>query len=140
MSRHFAERDLWNVPAATERHSGLIFANLITLAHFSVSSAMSLPKSAGEPGFGTLLNAAYRDLTSGSARPALISTLSFWMISTGVPFGAPKPPTALASYPGTKSPTVGSSGSASERLTVVTASALNWPALIYPMDETVYSD
>jgi hypothetical protein len=25
------------------RHSGLMFANLITLAHFSVSSAMSLP-------------------------------------------------------------------------------------------------
>src|SRR5262249_50036132 len=31
-------------------HSGLIPADLITLAHFSVSSAMSLPKSAGEPG------------------------------------------------------------------------------------------
>ena len=30
-------------------YSTLIFANLITLAHFSVSSAMSLPKSAGEP-------------------------------------------------------------------------------------------
>ena len=27
-------------------HSGLMPANLITLAHFSVSSAMSLPKSA----------------------------------------------------------------------------------------------
>ena len=26
-----------------------MFANLITLAHFSVSSAMSLPNSAGEP-------------------------------------------------------------------------------------------
>jgi hypothetical protein len=72
-------------------HSGLMPANLITLAHFSVSATMSLPKSAGEPGFGTLPNAAYRDLTSGSARPALISTLSFWMISTGVPFGAPNP-------------------------------------------------
>src|SRR5256885_2983658 len=30
-------------------HSGLMPANLITLPHFSVSSAMSLPKSAGEP-------------------------------------------------------------------------------------------
>jgi hypothetical protein len=29
-------------------HSGLIPANLISLAHFSVSSAMNLPKSAGE--------------------------------------------------------------------------------------------
>jgi hypothetical protein len=79
------------------RHSGLMPANLITVAHFSVSAAMSLPKSAGEPGFGTLPNDAYRDLTSGSDRPALISVLSFWMISTGVPFGAPMPPAALAS-------------------------------------------
>jgi hypothetical protein len=70
-------------------------ANLITVAHFSVSAAMSLPKSAGEPGFGTLPNDAYRDLTSGS--DVLISVLSFWMISTGVPFGAPMPPAALAS-------------------------------------------
>ena len=30
--------------------SGLMLAARITLAHFSVSSAMSLPKSAGEPG------------------------------------------------------------------------------------------
>jgi hypothetical protein len=30
--------------------SGLMFANLITLAHFSVSFAMSLPNSAGDPG------------------------------------------------------------------------------------------
>ena len=36
---------------------------------------------------------------SGSDRPALISVLSFWMISTGVPFGAPKPPAALARNP-----------------------------------------
>ena len=33
-----------------ERYSGLMPADLITLAHFSVSSAMSLPKSATEPG------------------------------------------------------------------------------------------
>ena len=30
-------------------HSGLMLAARITLPHFSVSSAMSLPKSAGEP-------------------------------------------------------------------------------------------
>src|SRR5262249_61179686 len=30
-------------------HSGLMLASRTTLAHFSVSSAMSLPKSAGEP-------------------------------------------------------------------------------------------
>jgi hypothetical protein len=32
-----------------EDHSGLMLAARTTLAHFSVSSAMSLPKSAGEP-------------------------------------------------------------------------------------------
>ena len=31
-------------------HSGLMLAARITLPHFSVSAAMSLPKSAGEPG------------------------------------------------------------------------------------------
>ena len=31
-------------------HSGLMLAARITLLDFSVSSAMSLPKSAGEPG------------------------------------------------------------------------------------------
>src|SRR3989442_8077865 len=30
-------------------HSALVPANLITLAHFSVSSAINFPKSAGEP-------------------------------------------------------------------------------------------
>ena len=30
-------------------HSGLMFAERITLAHFSVSSTMNLPKSVGEP-------------------------------------------------------------------------------------------
>jgi hypothetical protein len=30
-------------------YSGLMPANLITLAHFSISSSISFPKSAGEP-------------------------------------------------------------------------------------------
>src|SRR6516162_2652512 len=73
-------------------HSGLIPANAITLAHFSVSAAMSLPKSAGELGCGSLPNAAYRDLKSASARAALISVLSLSTIPAGVPLGAPIPP------------------------------------------------
>jgi hypothetical protein len=32
-------------------YSTLMLAAWITLAHFSVSSAMSFPKSAGEPGY-----------------------------------------------------------------------------------------
>src|SRR5271168_2200925 len=46
----WAERTLWNSKPAWVDYSGLMPANLTTLAHFSVSSAMSLPKSAGKPG------------------------------------------------------------------------------------------
>src|SRR5262245_13330749 len=40
---------LWNVGATMTAYSVLMLAARITFAHFSVSSAMSLPKSAGEP-------------------------------------------------------------------------------------------
>src|SRR6476659_3495053 len=72
-------------------HSGLILAARITLAHFSVSSAMSLPKSAGEPISAMPSSSASFALILGSARPALISLLSFLMISAGVFLVAPKP-------------------------------------------------
>src|SRR5882724_3277791 len=39
-------------------HSGLMLANFTTLAHFSVSSAMSLPKSVVEPTSGVLPKSA----------------------------------------------------------------------------------
>src|SRR5262245_7322622 len=45
----------------------------ITLAHFSVLLAMSLPKSAGEPASTAPPRSASRALILGSARPALIS-------------------------------------------------------------------
>src|SRR5262245_59329938 len=41
--------DLWNVGRWTQVYCGLILAALTTLRHFSVSSAMSLPKSLEEP-------------------------------------------------------------------------------------------
>jgi hypothetical protein len=44
----FAERDLCNIGLLKQSHFGLMPANLITLPHFSVSSAMSLPKAAGD--------------------------------------------------------------------------------------------
>ena len=44
------QRDVMECLAGSPDHSGLMPANLTTLPHFSVSSAMSLPKSAGEPG------------------------------------------------------------------------------------------
>src|SRR5262249_29473578 len=116
-------------------HSALAPANLITLAHFSVSSAINIPKSAGEPANTVPPSSARRLLSAGSERPALISLLSLSMISAGVFRGAPTPPQALASKPGKKSPTVGMSGSASERVAVVTASARSLPALMYSIDD-----
>src|SRR5689334_16087496 len=56
----------------------------ITLAHFSVSSAMSIPSSAGEPASTAPPNSTSCALILVSARPALISLLSFSMISAAV--------------------------------------------------------
>ena len=55
---------------------------------------------------------ATRAFNLGSARAALVSRLSWSMISAGVFFGAPMPAHALVSKPGRKSATVGTSGSA----------------------------
>jgi hypothetical protein len=69
-------------------YSGLIFANLITLAHFSVSSAMRFPNSAGVIDSGSTPKLIRRALMAGSKTMALISLLSFSMIAEGVPLGA----------------------------------------------------
>jgi hypothetical protein len=50
--------------------SGLTSAARITLPHFSVSSAMNLPKSAGVIDFGTLPTSAKRAIILGSVRTA----------------------------------------------------------------------
>ena len=71
--------------------SGFAPEKRTTGAHFSVSDAMSLPKSAGEPAITVPPNGSSLARTCGSASPALISRLSLSMISTGVFFGAPMP-------------------------------------------------
>src|SRR5215831_596017 len=53
-----------------------MLAARITLPHFSVSSAISLPKSGGEPDNAVPPRSTRRALILGSARPALISLLS----------------------------------------------------------------
>src|SRR6266516_2897174 len=78
-------------------HSGLAPENLTTLPHFSISSATSFPKSAGEPGITVPPKSASRAFILRSAKPALISLLSFWTISFGVFLGAATPYQALAS-------------------------------------------
>ena len=81
----------------TLNQSGLAPENLTTLAHFSVSSATSLPKSAGEPASAVPPRSAIRALILGSARTALIASLSRPTIAGGVPLGALTPKKALAS-------------------------------------------
>jgi len=71
--------------------------NWITLAHLAVSSAMIVPKSAGEPMIGGPPRSTIRDLIFWSAIAVLISRLSFSMISGGVFFGAVRPFQELAS-------------------------------------------
>src|SRR5262249_16887278 len=70
---------LWNIRWPAD-HSGLAPENLTTLPHFSVSSAMSLPKSATEPGSTMPPRSANRAFNLGSASPALISLLSFVLL------------------------------------------------------------
>src|SRR5262249_44795679 len=78
-------------------YCGLIPANLITLAHFSVSSAIILASSAGDAVSGSPPRSARRAFILGSWRAALPSLLSFSTISAGVAFGAPTPNQPLAS-------------------------------------------
>src|SRR5262249_60257489 len=125
---------LFNATRVDQPYSSLMLAARITLPHFSVSSPMNLPNSFGEVGNAVAPSSAIRALILGSPSAALISVLSLWMISAGVSFGAPRPPQALASYPGKKSATVGIFGSASERVAVATASARSLPALMCSMD------
>src|SRR5215213_2436386 len=87
--------------------SGLMFAARITRLHFSVSSAISLANSAGDPGIGGAIRSARRARNAVSASAALISWLSFSVTMAGVPLGATRPHQPLASYPDKVSPTVG---------------------------------
>src|SRR5262249_13231526 len=108
----FAERNVMERGAPSRLYYGLLLAARIPLPHFSVSSAVSLPKWLGGPGSTVPPRSTRRALILGSARPALISLLSPFTISLGVFLGAPTPNHTLASYPVTKSPTGGTSGRA----------------------------
>src|SRR5580704_5890660 len=78
-------------------HSALILVARTNLPHFSVSSAMSWPNSAGEPASGVAPRSASCVFIFGSARPALISLFSLSTISAVVFLGAPTPYETLAS-------------------------------------------
>src|SRR5262245_19807848 len=71
--------------------SGLMLAARITLPHFSVSSAISLPNWTGDPGNGVPPRSARRAFILGSSRAALTSLLSLSTIAAGMAFGALRP-------------------------------------------------
>ncbi len=81
--RHLPNGRLWNVGATMTAYSALMLAARITLSHFSVSSAMSLSKSAGERASAMPPRSARCTFNLRSARPALISLLSFSTTSAG---------------------------------------------------------
>src|SRR5262245_4186099 len=95
-TRHSPNGTLWN-NVASRHPSGFAPENLTTLAHFSVSSAMSLLKSEGEPANTVPPRSAIRALIRGSVRATLICLLSLSMISVGVFLGAATPNQPLAS-------------------------------------------
>lgn len=76
---------LWNV--GVRDHSGLMLANLITLDHLSVSSAIRRPKSVGEPGNTVLPSVASCAFIFESASALLVSVFISSMISAGVLLG-----------------------------------------------------
>jgi hypothetical protein len=80
-------------------YSGLMFAARITLAHFSVSWAINLPKPVRERRRIVTPASVSRATIFGSARAALISPWSFSTISSGVFLGATMPHHPLASKP-----------------------------------------
>src|SRR5207302_115635 len=90
-------RPTCNVPRRLGTHSAFAPESLTTRAHFSVSLAKNVAKSAGEPGSGVPPSSAMRAFIRGSAKAALSSLLSRSTISAGVPAGAAMPYHALAS-------------------------------------------
>jgi len=76
----FAQREFMNVVSMRRAHAGLMLAARITLAHFSVSSAMNLLKPAGDNANTVPPKSAIRAFSFGSARLALISLLSLSIV------------------------------------------------------------
>src|SRR5439155_7006568 len=97
-SRDALNESFMEYPAGAARpYSALMLAARITLAHLSVSSTISFPKLAGEPGITVPSISVRRACTLASARTALISLLSLSTISAGTFLGAPMPYQTLAS-------------------------------------------
>src|SRR5262249_52376877 len=90
----------WKIGPDSRHHAGLMWAARITLAHFSVSAARSLPNGAGVSSSAVPPRPAKRALILGSASPIAIPPLSLWTIGAGVFLGPPPPSQSPASKPG----------------------------------------
>ena len=86
-ARRHSGNGSYGISTPSPPQSALMPVNLTTLPHFAVSSAISLPKSAGEPASTVPPRSANRAFILGSARAALIFLLSVSTISAGVFFG-----------------------------------------------------
>src|SRR5262249_41738145 len=82
--QRFSATGHYGISTADRPHSALMPANLITLAHFSVSSTMNIPSSAGEPRNIVQPRLASRACILASVRTASASLLRRPMISEGV--------------------------------------------------------
>jgi hypothetical protein len=71
--------------------SALMPADLITLAHLSVSSEMNFANPADVSGIGSTPRSTRRAFDLGSARAAFIASFSLLTISVGVFLGTPSP-------------------------------------------------
>src|SRR5215471_18286402 len=78
-------------------YSAVTPVNLMTSAHFRVSSSMNLAKSAGEPANMSQPRSAKRAFMPASSSAALICLFSLSTIAGGVPLGATMPYQPLAS-------------------------------------------
>ena len=112
----------------------------ITLPHFAASSAMNLPKAAGEPGTTVLPSSVNRALISGSERAAFDFGVELVDYLEGVLGSADASPRACPRKPAQTRPLWGRSGSAAERVAVVTASARSSPALMCSIDCVITSN
>src|SRR5262249_34042872 len=86
------DREALQGPVELTSQSAFRPANFTTLAHFSMSSAISLPSAAGGPGGSTMPpRSAMRALIFASEMAALISLLRIATTSAGRVSSAPQP-------------------------------------------------
>src|SRR5204862_6156488 len=112
------------------RYCSSSFLAATTFFHFSISAPTWRFISSGLLALGVPPHSANLCPTSLSASILRASRFKRSTTAGGIPAGPARPMNEVASYPGTLSATVGTSGSALERSTELTATGLNFPPWI----------